>query len=183
MRKCNYQSDAVKNSLDQCSFPVVRVTCDVNEEVLVACRRLFCFLKSILSGLLNLHFKKYSMFFYSSMDFLRNCSNMTFQKFMFYFKCELWFWAALMSGHLYLLRWNNQDPLYSNLNPRFLWSLSSCCWERSCGRKWNAPNCTDVLCHALPTRPSPLGEGSQWEGLHCVTKVARCAVLSWLKFS
>lgn len=91
MRKCNYQSDAVKNSLDQCSFPVVRVTCDVNEEVLVACRRLFCFLKSILSGLLNLHFKKYSMFFYSSMDFLRNCSNMTFQKFMFYFKCELWF--------------------------------------------------------------------------------------------
>lgn len=53
------------------------------------------------------------------MDFLRSYSNMIFKKFMFYFKCELWFWAALMWGHLYLLRWNNQDPLYSNLNLRF----------------------------------------------------------------
>lgn len=58
------------------------------------------------------------MFFYSSMDFLRNCSPMIFQKFMFYFKCELQFRAALLQGHL-CLRGNSQDRLYSELNLRF----------------------------------------------------------------
>lgn len=55
-----------------------------NEEIFVACKWLFLFLKTIVNGLLNFIFLCINAicYFYLNMDFLRNCSNMIFKKLM-----------------------------------------------------------------------------------------------------
>lgn len=46
MRKCNYKNNAMKNSSDLFSCIVVQVKCELNEEIFVACKWLFLFLKN-----------------------------------------------------------------------------------------------------------------------------------------
>lgn len=56
MRKCNHKNNAMKNSSDPSSCIVVKVKCEFNEEISVACKWLFLLLKNYRQWAIKLAF-------------------------------------------------------------------------------------------------------------------------------